>query len=291
MKCPKCNSEVAENAKFCPECGEKIFESTSKGSFEIANEKSNENTATTKANSKKTISKKVKISIIIGVTSVLLIAIALFLILVVFKHEHVWIYEITKEPTYTENGVEYRSCEGCGTVDYAPVPRLSISDMIDSISDAESCYQAVQVFNSLPENEQENYSWSLIMAMKLYSSDSRIRDILMELEAEDKSNIFHNRLKNKLLNINSYTVNNQTTVVFYDETTDNYYLYIKIDYSAQNKAGGYTRYENNADYYVWKNNYWSTLPYSSYADIELVKKIYTWQFDEYDRYYFKYNAN
>ena len=292
MKCPKCNFEVAENAKFCPECGEKIFESTSKDSFEIANEKSNEKNSTTEANSKKSISKKVKISIIIGVTSVLLIAIALFLILVVFKHEHVWIYEITKEPTYTENGVEYRSCEGCGTVEYyGTVPRLSISDMIDSISDAESCYQAVQVFNSLPENEQENYSWSLITAMKLYSSDSRIRDILMELKAEEESNIFHNRLKNKLLNINSYTVNNQTTVVFYDETTDNYYLYIKIDYSAQNKAGGYTRYENNAAYYVWKNNYWSTLPYSSDEDIELREKIYTWQFDEYDRYHFKYNAN
>ena len=292
MKCPKCNFEVSENVKFCPECGEKIIDLTHDDTIDLVKKSINENISTTETHKKKSISKKVKTTLIIGTASVVIVAIALFLIFVVFKHEHNWVYEITKEPTYTEDGVQYRSCDGCGTLEYSTIPCLGISAMIDSISDAESCYQAAKVFYSLSENEQENYgSWSLIEAMKLYSSDSRIRDILMELEAKEESNYFHNRLRNKLLNINSYTVNSQTTVVFYDESTENYYLYITIDYSAQNKAGGYTRYENNADYYVWKNNSWSTLPYSSVEDAELVKKIYTWQFDEYDRYYLSYKSN
>ena len=293
MKCPKCNFEVTENAKFCLECGEKLSET----SEEQVNEFEMSERTTSEANLQKTdtqnnLSKKVKIAIIIVVTAVALVAIALLLVLVVFKHEHDWVYEITKEPTYTEDGEEYRSCEGCGTVEYSSiVPRLGISAMIDSISDAESCYQAAKVFYSLSENEQKKYSsrtWSLIEAMKLYSSDSRIRDMLMELEAQNASNYSHNRLRNKLLNIDSYKVNDQTTLVYYDKETNNYYLYINIDYSAQNKAGGYTRYENNANYCIWKNNSWSTLSYSS--DEDIIKKIRTWQLDIYAGYDFTYNA-
>ena len=178
---------------------------------------------------------------------------------------------------------------------YTPPEKTAVEkteDLISYIKDADTCYVAAKSFYALSEEEQSTVynSYDLKDHMETYSSDTRIRDYLMEDAAAAKSNSFHNRLRNKLLNINSYTVNSQTTVVFYDETTNNYYLYIKIDYSAQNKAGGYTRYENNADYFVWENNSWRTLPYSSDADIALVKKIYTWEFDEYTRYSFKYKA-
>lgn len=176
---------------------------------------------------------------------------------------------------------------------YTPPPKTAdqeVEDLISSIKDADSCYKAAKAFFALTKNEQKQVynSSTLKNHMKTYSNDTRIRDYLMEDSAAEQSKNFHNRLKNKLLNVNSYTVNNQTTVVFYDNATNNYYLYIKIDYSAQNKAGGYNRYENNADYYVWKDTYWSTLPYSTAEDRDLVTNIYSWEFDEYTRYSFTY---
>ena len=174
---------------------------------------------------------------------------------------------------------------------YAPSEKEKTEDLINSIKDADTCYAAAKSFYALSEEEQSTVknSYTLKNHMETYSSDTRIRDYLMEDDAADKSEYFHKSLRNNLLNINSYTVNSQTTVVFYDETTNNYYLYIKIDYSAQNQAGGYNRYEN-ADYYVWENNSWKTLPFSSKEDIELHKQIYTWGFAEYTRYYFRYEA-
>lgn len=167
------------------------------------------------------------------------------------------------------------------------------TDLINAITDADSCYEAAKAYYALTQAEQEKVynAYTLTTTMKTYASDSRIRDYLMEIDAESESGYFHNYLRNKLLNINSYTVNSQTTVVFYDESTSNYYLYIKIDYSAQNKAGGYTRYDNNAEYYIWKDTGWVDLQYSldnGTEYIDFVKKIYTWQFDEYTRYYFTY---
>lgn len=168
-----------------------------------------------------------------------------------------------------------------------------VTDLINAITDADSCYEAANAYYALTKTEQEEVhnAYTLTTTMETYASDSRIRDYLMEIDAESESGYFHNYLRNRLLNINSYTVNSQTTVVFYDESTSNYYLYIKIDYSAQNKAGGYTRYDNNAEYYIWKDTGWVDLQYSlgdGAEYIELVKKIYTWQFDEYTRYYFTY---
>lgn len=168
-----------------------------------------------------------------------------------------------------------------------------VEDMIDAINDVNSCYEAAKAYYALTQAEQEKVynAYTLTTTMETYASDSRIRDYLMEIDAESESGYFHDYLRNRLLNINSYTVNSQTTVVFYDESTSNYYLYIKIDYSAQNKAGGYTRYDNNAEYYIWKDTGWVDLQYSlgnGTEYIDFVKKIYTWQFDEYTRYYFTY---
>ena len=181
------------------------------------------------------------------------------------------------------------------SVDIPPqkTPQEEAEDLIDSVTDAQSCYEAAQAFYTLTKEEQDAVSnyYVLKEKMKTYSSDSRIRDYLMEDDAAAESQGFHNRLRNKLLNISSYTVNSQDTVVFFDDATSNYYLYIVIDYSAQNKMGGYSRSENNANYYVWKDNSWREIPYSSDEDIQLVKNIYTWQFEEYTRYYFTYSAD
>lgn len=292
MKCPKCNFEVADNTKFCPECGEKMLESTTKDTIEALEKTPDETNLDSKTLPKKSISKKRKIAII-SIASVVIVAIVLLLVFVVFKHEHNFIYECTKEPTLTEEGVQHVYCEGCDQEQYFTIPRLTVTDLINSIEDAESCYKAAEAYFSLSESERfEVYNYMTLMrAMDFYASDTKIRDLQMKLKAKGLSDYFHDSIRNKLLNINSYTVNEQITVVFYDEDTENYYLYIKIDYSAQNKAGGYTRYKNNADYYVWENDRWATLPYSSDADIELVEKIYTWQFDEYDRYDFTYNPD
>ena len=175
-------------------------------------------------------------------------------------------------------------------------PAQKAMDLINTITDADSCYEAAKAFYTLSKSQQEEVPSStetkLKMSMNTYASDTRIRDYLMEEDAESASTGFHNQLRNRLLNIDSYSVNSQTSVVFYDETTDTYYLYLKIDYSAQNQAGGYNRYENNAEYYVWKNNFWSRISSYSFEDFDdylaLLKKIYTWEFEEYDRYYFTY---
>ena len=167
-----------------------------------------------------------------------------------------------------------------------------VMNLIASVTDADSCYTAADAYYALTEEEQKAIpnAYALKNHMKTYASDARIRDYLMKDDAAQWSKYFHNRLRNKLLNIDSYTVNSQTTVVFYDGVTDNYYLYIKIDYSAQNRAGGYTRYENNANYYVWDNTSWSILPTSSDEDWEVIKSIYTWQFSVYRQYEFTYTA-
>jgi hypothetical protein len=54
---------------------------------------------------------------IIGLGIIAVIAIVLVLIFAVFKHEHKWIYETTKVVTCTEDGIQYRTCDGCGTTE------------------------------------------------------------------------------------------------------------------------------------------------------------------------------
>ena len=173
-------------------------------------------------------------------------------------------------------------------------PEEKVEDLISSIDDADSCYEAAKAYYALPaETRKTLRNWSdLSYAFDQYSSDTRIRDYNMQWEAEGEFNDFHNSLRNKLLNINSYTVNNEISKVYFDANTNRYYLYIKVDYSAQNQLGGYVRYENNANYFVWEGNYWRELraSFSENGEMDIIKNIYTWQYPEYKNFNFRYSA-
>ena len=171
-----------------------------------------------------------------------------------------------------------------------------VETLIDEIKDSDSCYEATKAYFALSDEDKErvlNYL-KLEESMETYESDERIRVYLMKISAKNKFDFFNHELKSDLLNPSSYTVNEQNTVVFYDEERNNYYLYIKIDYSAQNRGGGYNRY-NRADYFIWKNGAWFDLylygELSSNEYLDLLEEIYSWKFDEIDRYYFTYSVN
>ena len=283
MKCPKCNFEVSENAKFCPECGENMLESMPRDTFANVEQNIQETNSETETPSKKSILKKIKIAAIVGTASVVIVAIALLLVFVVFKHEHDWVYTTTKEPTYREEGARYRFCEGCGTEEYySSIPRITISELIDSITDAESCFIATEAYYALPEKEQENVynAWDLKQAMELYSSDTRICEYLMKYSAKEKLDGIRNLTKNRLLNPDSYIEKNQSVVAFYDDTSNTYCLYITIDYSAQNKAGGYSA-SYTKDYFTWNGTTWIPT-----YDVQLSLKMVNYTLEVYKFYSF-----
>lgn len=291
MRCPKCNTEISVKTNYCPECGEKLLKEPidAAGVSEID---------TTSQDRLLSLSRKSKIAIIIGVAVMAIATIILVLFLTVFKHEHNWSgWFIDREPTANEPGQEYRYCvENCGEYEYRSTPslRTKIENLVKDITDAEKCYTAAKVFYSLAKKDQEEIgAYNLEQAMLTYSNDVRIRDYLFQAKAEEEFNNFHYNLKSKLININSYTVNKQSTEILYDKSKDKYYLYIIVDYSAQNQAGGYTRYQDSARYCVWENNSWNDLTY--YYDgaeyVTTVKQIQTYQFDRYATYDFKYSAN
>ena len=73
-----------------------------------------------------------------------------------------------------------------------------------------------------------------------------------------------------------------------DDTTNDYYLKIIVDYSVQNKLGGYTRNETHK-FLVWENNRW-ILWHTSYEDLDLVVKMRDYQLPVHARYYFTYDG-
>ena len=170
-------------------------------------------------------------------------------------------------------------------------PKEKTEELIDAITDADSCYEAAKSFYALTQEEQndvynKNY---LTSSMKTYAKDTRIRDYLMKDSAAEKSEYFHQSIKKDLLNIDSYTVNSQTTVVFYDDKTNNYYLYIMVDYSAQNRAGGYNR-NQLAEYYQWYDDHWTTLYSRDDEDWEIIQKMYQYQLPIYTRFDLTYTG-
>ena len=106
---------------------------------------------------------------------------------------------------------------------------------------------------------------------------------LMKEEAKKQLEYYHETLKSNLLNINSYTVNNEQGTIFYDKDSGSYYLMLSVDYSAQNKMGGYTRYEKNLDYSAWNGTTWISIyehfGFDTEVTHETIYKIYDYEYE------------
>lgn len=62
-------------------------------------------------------------------------------------------------------------------------------------------------------------------------------------------------IKADLLNPSSYTENHTWMTLFHDEKNERYFLVLDIDYSAQNKMGGYSRKQERT-WYGWNGYFW-----------------------------------
>ena len=119
MKCPNCNFEVAENTKFCPECGTKMLENNAEttSSLEVTEEVSNAPSTTEVNELKKTKKKKIKKIIIISASALLACGI-IFLVLwlwnpsCMFGHRNIHVKG--EGATCTESGEHI--CDDCGKV-------------------------------------------------------------------------------------------------------------------------------------------------------------------------------
>ena len=82
MNCPNCNFEVAENTKFCPECGTKMPEKNAEktSSVEVTDEASTPPSIAETNEKKKTKKKKIKKIIIISGSALLVCGIIFFVL-------------------------------------------------------------------------------------------------------------------------------------------------------------------------------------------------------------------
>ena len=115
MKCPKCNFDVPESNKFCPECGEKMPEITT--DTVSAEPQPEENVII----EKKPKNKKLKKILIISISAVVgcgLIFLILFLInpLCIFGHRNT--HKEGQAATCTTNGYYNYICNDCGEIDW-----------------------------------------------------------------------------------------------------------------------------------------------------------------------------
>ena len=74
-----------------------------------------------------------------------------------------------------------------------------VDDLILAISDADSCYAAINAFKALSAEEQERLSYKNLFKSRLetYNSDKRIRDYLMEEQGKKESDTYHEYLKSR----------------------------------------------------------------------------------------------
>ena len=132
MKCPNCNFEVAENTKFCPECGTKMLENNAEttSSSEIITDETSNTPSTKESNEeKKAKKKKIKKIIIISVSALLacgIIFLALYLLnpFCMFGHNTSMTNRV--EPTCGAEGYYEYSCSDC---DYSYKNTLSNRDI------------------------------------------------------------------------------------------------------------------------------------------------------------------
>ena len=170
-----------------------------------------------------------------------------------------------------------------------------VEELIREVNSIESYLKATVSFFKLSPEQQK----SVQNAKQLYSKynyrewydDNRIpdyvnanpevRDWYMSMDAVRISQGFHNSLKNGLANMDSYKVNEQYNIVFYDDERDVFYLCITVDYSFQNEFGGYTR-QTRRDVSEWTSDSvrWSW----GVDDPDTLIKVINWEFDVYDRY-------
>ena len=88
MNCPNCNFEVAENTKFCPECGTKLSEFVEKETLNVETSEENmtdeiPNTPSTVETNEKKEAKKKKIKKIV-ITSLVSLVVCLGIYVVLF---------------------------------------------------------------------------------------------------------------------------------------------------------------------------------------------------------------
>ena len=122
MKCPKCNFDVPENNKFCPECGERMSEIPKDETQEAPTQETpTQEASTPDTANKKAKNKKVKKILIISISAVVacgLIFLILFLInpSCIFGHRNV--HKEGQAATCTNNGYYNYICDDCGEIDW-----------------------------------------------------------------------------------------------------------------------------------------------------------------------------
>ena len=168
-----------------------------------------------------------------------------------------------------------------------------VEELIREVDSIESYLKAAVSFFKLSPEQQKRVD----NAYRLYSEyeytydDKRIpdyvnanpdvRDWYMRMDADRISRGFHNSIKNGLANRDSYKVNEQYNIVFYDDEEDVFYLCITVDYSFQNEYGGYTR-QTKREVSEWTSDgiRWGW----GFDDPDTLIKVFNWEFDVYDRY-------
>ena len=118
MKCPKCNFDVPENNKFCPECGERVSEIPKDETQEAPTQETpTQEASTPDTANKKAKNKKVKKILIISISAVVacgLIFLILFLInpFCMFEHRNAHL-EGNGVTCTTAANISY-ICDDCG---------------------------------------------------------------------------------------------------------------------------------------------------------------------------------
>ena len=202
---------------------------------------------------------RLKVGIIIGAVVVVAVAIALIMIFVVFKHEENCEHEWTERTCV--NGIYCTKCDQV-QIEYGYGHNFSAWKKIKNATLDENGVEERKC-NFCDETETKTFS---LLNELTKTGESRLKS-------------FHSSLKSNLVNPSSYTVNAQIGHIFHDKDSGNIYLMLSVDYSAQNKSGGYNRYSRK-DYFVWREKSDGTAYWEQIDDIKLCLKIMNYEFDQ-----------